>query len=145
MPEFSALENVCIPAWMQGKQMSSVRKRAAELLERLNLQHRLTHMPSQLSGGEQQRVAIARALIGNPPVLILDESTSALDPVLEQRLMDRLLPYRKGRTTVFISHRPSMILRADWLIFLEEGRVREQNSPEQLAQSYFLKSFLSAA
>lgn len=100
---------------------------------------------TNLSGGQRQRLAIARALIGNPPVLILDESTSALDPVLEQRLMDRLLPYRKGRTTVFISHRPSMILRADWLIFLEEGRVREQNSPEQLAQSYFLKSFLSAA
>ena len=82
---------------------------------------------TNLSGGQRQRLAIARALIGNPPVLILDESTSALDPVLEQRLMDRLLPYRKGHTTIFISHRPSMILRADWLILLEDGRVREQN------------------
>jgi len=100
---------------------------------------------TNLSGGQRQRLAIARALIGNPPVLILDESTSALDPVLEQRLMDRLLPYRKGQTTIFISHRPSMILRADWLILLEEGRVREQNSPDQLSQSYRLQPFLVSA
>ncbi|MEY4431772.1 MAG: hypothetical protein RLZZ533_1708 [Cyanobacteriota bacterium] len=100
---------------------------------------------TNLSGGQRQRLAIARALIGDPAILILDESTSALDPILERRLMDRLLKHRQGATTVFISHRPSMILRADWLIYLEAGRVREQNAPTALRDSLQLTPFLTAA
>jgi ATP-binding cassette subfamily B protein len=100
---------------------------------------------TNLSGGQRQRLAIARALIGDPAILILDESTSALDPILERRLMDRLMKHRQGATTVFISHRPSMILRADWLIYLEAGRVREQNAPAALRDSLHLTPFLTAA
>jgi ATP-binding cassette subfamily B protein len=100
---------------------------------------------ANLSGGQRQRLAIARALIGNPPILILDESTSALDPVLESRLMDGLLKYRKGLTTILISHRPSVIVRSDWIIYLERGRVKEQNAPAALRDSLFVSPFLVAA
>ncbi|MFZ9265174.1 MAG: peptidase domain-containing ABC transporter, partial [Vulcanococcus sp.] len=100
---------------------------------------------TNLSGGQRQRLAMARALINNPPVLILDESTSALDPVLESRVVDRLLEFRKGKTTLVISHRPSMILRADWVVVLEAGRVREQNTPLALRETFHLAPFLQAA
>jgi ATP-binding cassette subfamily B protein len=100
---------------------------------------------TNLSGGQRQRLALARALVGQPSILILDESTSALDPVLEKQLMDQLLLARKGLTTIFISHRPSMILRADWLIYLEAGRVKEQNTPLALQNKRHLTPFLAAA
>jgi ATP-binding cassette subfamily B protein len=100
---------------------------------------------ANLSGGQKQRLAIARALINDPPVLIMDESTSALDPVLEQRLMDRLLAYRKGRTTILVSHRPSVILRADWIVYIERGQVKQQDSPNVLRESAMVSPYLTAA
>lgn len=78
---------------------------------------------SNLSGGQKQRLAIARALISNPPYLILDESTSALDPVLEGKVLENVLKQRRGRTTVLISHRPSVIACCDWLLYLENGNL----------------------
>jgi ABC-type bacteriocin/lantibiotic exporter with double-glycine peptidase domain len=83
---------------------------------------------TNLSGGQRQRLAVARALASNPPILILDESTSALDPTLEDQLLDRLLAYRNGMTTVLISHRPSVMTRCDWIIHLEQGGVTFQGS-----------------
>ena len=77
-------------------------------------------------------MAIARALVAQPPVLILDESTSALDPVLERKLLQRLLPHRKGLTTVMISHRPSVIMSCDWVVYLERGTVRFEGAPQDL-------------
>ncbi|MGJ5631393.1 peptidase domain-containing ABC transporter [Nostoc sp. CALU 1950] len=89
---------------------------------------------ANLSGGQKQRLAIARAIVTNPPILILDESTSALDPVSEAQILDRLLENRQGKTTIFISHRPRVIQRADWIIFLEQGRLKIQGTVEDLRQ-----------
>ena len=100
---------------------------------------------ANLSGGQRQRLAIARALIHDPPVLILDESTSALDPVLEQQLMEQLLEHRRGRTTILVSHRPSAILRADWIVYLEHGQVRQQGRALQLRESGAVAPFLTEA
>jgi ABC-type bacteriocin/lantibiotic exporter with double-glycine peptidase domain len=88
---------------------------------------------ANLSGGQRQRLAIARALINNPPVLILDESTGALDPVSEMEVLDRLLSHRTGKTTVLISHRPSVIRRADWIVMMEQGKLKIQGTPEDLS------------
>ena len=100
---------------------------------------------ANLSGGQRQRLAIARALINDPAVLIMDESTSALDPVLEQRLMDRLLKQRQHRTTILVSHRPSVILRADWIVYIDKGQVRHQDQPSALRESIAVSPFLTAA
>ncbi|MEH2441994.1 peptidase domain-containing ABC transporter [Nostoc sp.] len=89
---------------------------------------------ANISGGQKQRLAIARAIVTNPPILILDESTSALDPVSEAQILDRLLDHRQGKTTILISHRPRVIQRADWIVFLEQGRLKIQGKPEDLRQ-----------
>ena len=99
---------------------------------------------ANLSGGQRQRLALARALINDPPVLILDESTSALDPVLEQRLMNQLLNHRKGKTTIMVSHRPSVILRADWIIYIDQGKVKQQDQPSALKESLLVSPYLTA-
>jgi ABC-type bacteriocin/lantibiotic exporter with double-glycine peptidase domain len=100
---------------------------------------------TNLSGGQRQRLALARALASDPPILLLDESTSALDPVLESRLMDQLLAHRRGKTTVLVSHRPNVILRADWIVFMEQGHVRQQNHPSDLRHLSQIAPYLQAA
>ncbi|HEY9662303.1 MAG TPA: ATP-binding cassette domain-containing protein, partial [Allocoleopsis sp.] len=89
----------------------------------------LGEFATNLSGGQRQRLAIARSLVSNPAVLILDESTSGLDPVSETELLDRILHYRQGKTTILISHRPSVIRRASWVVVLESGRLKIQGTP----------------
>jgi ABC-type bacteriocin/lantibiotic exporter with double-glycine peptidase domain len=89
---------------------------------------------ANLSGGQRQRLAIARAIVTDPPILILDESTGALDPVSEAQVLDKLLYHRQGKTTITISHRPKVIRRADWIALLEEGRLKIQGTPEELRQ-----------
>lgn len=87
---------------------------------------------ANLSGGQRQRLAIARAIVTTPPVLILDESTGALDPVLETKVLDQLLCHRQGKTTIVISHRPRVIQRADQVVYLEQGQLKVQGTPEEL-------------
>jgi len=87
---------------------------------------------ANLSGGQRQRLAIARAIVTQPPILILDESTGALDPVSEAQVLDRLLASRQGKTTILISHRPDVIRRADWIVMLEQGRLNIQGTPDFL-------------
>lgn len=89
---------------------------------------------SNLSGGQRQRLAIARAIVHNPPILILDESTSGLDPVSEAQLLDKLLWHRQGKTTILISHRPKVIGQADWIVFLENGQVKLAGTQAELRQ-----------
>ncbi|BAZ18256.1 ABC transporter ATP-binding protein (plasmid) [Calothrix sp. NIES-4071] len=87
---------------------------------------------ANISGGQRQRLAIARAIVNNPPVLILDESTAGLDPVSEMQLLDTLLDHRRGQTTILISHRPRVINRADWIVYLENGKVKLQGTQQEL-------------
>lgn len=87
---------------------------------------------ANISGGQRQRLAIARALVTAPPVLILDESTAGLDPVSEAQVLERLLFYRRGKTTILISHRPRVIERADWIVLLNQGKLKLQGSFEEL-------------
>jgi ABC-type bacteriocin/lantibiotic exporter with double-glycine peptidase domain len=87
---------------------------------------------ANLSGGQRQRLAIARAIATNPPILILDESTGALDPLSEAQVLESLLHHRRGKTTITISHRPRVISRADWIIFLEKGQLKIFGTPDEL-------------
>ncbi|MEH1858142.1 MAG: peptidase domain-containing ABC transporter [Nostoc sp.] len=87
---------------------------------------------ASISGGQRQRLAIARAIVTDPPVLILDESTANLDPIGEFRILDQLLSHRRGKTTILISHRPRVIIRADWIVLLERGKLVLQGSPDEL-------------
>jgi len=88
----------------------------------------LSEFGTNLSGGQRQRLAVARAIVNDPPILILDESTSSLDPTSEAKLLDELLAYRRGKTTIIISHRPSVNSRADEIIYLEKGQIKLQGS-----------------
>ena len=85
---------------------------------------------ANISGGQRQRLAIARAIVTEPPILILDESTGGLDPVSEAQVLDQLFKHRQGKTTILITHRPKVINRADWVVLLENGKLKLQGSLE---------------
>jgi ATP-binding cassette, subfamily C, bacterial len=87
---------------------------------------------ANLSGGQRQRLAIARAIVNDPPILILDESTAGLDPVSESLVLDKLLHHRQGKTTILISHRHQVINRADWIVLLDEGKLKMQGTSDDL-------------
>jgi ATP-binding cassette subfamily C protein len=87
---------------------------------------------ASISGGQRQRLAIARAIVTDPPILILDESTANLDPVSEAQVLDGLLSHRQGKTTILISHRPRVINRADWIVLLEQGKLKMQGTLEEM-------------
>lgn len=107
---------------------------ADEFISRLpdKYQTILGEFGANISGGQRQRLAIARAIATEPPVLILDESTAGLDPVSEAQVLERLFKHRRGKTTILISHRPRVINRADWIIYLEKGKLKLQGSLEDL-------------
>ena len=123
LPEFTALENVCIPGLIGKKNESDVRKRAAELLDYLGLRDRLTHKPAELSGGEQQRVAVARALINNPSVIFADEPTGNLDSQSSGDLHNLLRQLRQeyNQTFVIVTHNKELAELSDRCLEMKDG------------------------
>lgn len=123
LPEFTSLENVMIPALINGAGESDAKKRAAELLDTLGLAERTTHKPSELSGGEQQRVAIARALMNKPAVLFADEPSGNLDSVTKAELHQLFFRLRDelGQTIVIVTHDPDLAKMCDRSLFMRDG------------------------
>ena len=123
LPEFTSLENVMIPALINGASESDAKKRAAELLDTLGLAERATHKPSELSGGEQQRVAIARALMNKPAVLFADEPSGNLDSVTKAELHQLFFRLRDelGQTIVIVTHDPDLANMCDRSLFMRDG------------------------
>lgn len=123
LPEFTSLENVMIPALINGAGEADAKKRAAELLDTLGLAERATHKPSELSGGEQQRVAIARALMNKPAVLFADEPSGNLDSVTKAELHQLFFRLRDelGQTIVIVTHDPDLAKMCDRSLFMRDG------------------------
>lgn len=123
LPEFTALENVCFPAWIGGQEKKKSESRAKELLDYLNLGHRLKHKPSELSGGEQQRVAVARALMNNPAVVFADEPSGNLDSRNAEELHDLFfrLKTEMNQTFVIVTHNEQLANRSDRKLLIKDG------------------------
>jgi lipoprotein-releasing system ATP-binding protein len=127
LQEFSALENICIPAFIAGKSMLSTEKKAKELLNYLGLEDRSNHKPNQLSGGEAQRVAVARALINQPAVIFADEPTGNLDKASSENLHQLFFQLQKdfNQTFVIVTHNTDLANLSNRIIVLEDGRVKD--------------------
>jgi len=125
LPEFTALENVCIPAYISGKNKTEAEARAAELLGFLNLSDRLEHKPSELSGGEQQRVAVARALVNNPSVILADEPSGNLDSENKNELHKLFFRLRDtfGQTIVIVTHDRELAGMSDRILQIKDGQI----------------------
>ena len=125
LPEFTALENVCIPAYIAGKNKTEAESRAVELLGFLNLTDRLEHKPSELSGGEQQRVAVARALINNPSVILADEPSGNLDSENKNELHKLFFRLRDtfGQTIVIVTHDRQLADMSVRILQIKDGMI----------------------
>lgn len=125
LPEFTALENVCIPAFIAGVGKSEAEARAKELLGFLNLTERLDHKPSELSGGEQQRVAVARALVNNPAVILADEPSGNLDSENKNELHKLFFRLRDtfGQTIVIVTHDRQLAGMSDRILQIKDGQI----------------------
>jgi len=125
LPEFTALENVCIPAFIANRDKKEVEKKAKELLVFLGLENRISHKPNELSGGEQQRVAVARALINNPLVILADEPSGNLDTESAEHLHQLFFKLRDefGQTFVIVTHNPELANMADRKIEMLDGKI----------------------
>ena len=123
LPEFTALENVCIPAFIAKKSKAEAEKRALELLEYLGLKERIEHKPAELSGGEKQRVAVARALVNNPSVVMADEPSGNLDSSNRDELHELLFKLRDdfGQTFIIVTHDDHFAERSNKIIHIKDG------------------------
>ncbi|MCS7028839.1 MAG: ABC transporter ATP-binding protein [Bacteroidia bacterium] len=125
LPEFTALENVCIPAMIQGKSKKEYLPKAKEWLAYLGLSERMNHKPSQLSGGEQQRVAVARALINNPKLILADEPSGNLDSANAQHLHSLFfqLSQEFGQTFLIATHNPELAAQSHRILHIKDGKI----------------------
>ncbi|HNF38914.1 MAG TPA: ABC transporter ATP-binding protein [Chitinophagaceae bacterium] len=128
LPEFSALENVCIPGWLAGKKKQAVKEEALRLLEMLNLSSRIENKPNQLSGGEQQRVAVARALINKPDIVFADEPTGNLDTANAKELHKLFFDLRKqfSQTFLIVTHNEELATLSDKILHMKDGKIISQ-------------------
>ncbi len=125
LPEFTALENTCIPAYIGKGVQKTVEKSAKEILDYMGLSERLNHKPGELSGGEQQRVAIARALINKPQIVLADEPTGNLDTGTSDEIHDLLFQMRNdfGQTFVIVTHNEELAMRCDRMLTMADGLI----------------------
>ena len=125
LPEFTAIENIMIPAYIAGMKPKETRNRAEELLEFMGLSDRATHKPNELSGGEKQRVAVARALMNNPAVILADEPSGSLDSKNKEELHKLFFELRDkfGQTFVIVTHDETLATLTDRTIHLKDGRI----------------------
>lgn len=125
LPEFTALENICIPAFIAGKSKNEAENKAFELLEMLGLTERANHKPNELSGGEQQRVAVARAMINSPALILADEPSGNLDSVNAENLHQLFVHLRDtlNQTFVIVTHNESLANLADRKVFMKDGHI----------------------
>lgn len=125
LPEFSAIENICVPGWIAGKKSKELTKRANDLLELLNLRNRADHKPGELSGGEQQRVAVARALINNPSIVMADEPTGNLDSANAKELHNLFIDLRERfqQTFLIVTHNEELAQMSDRILHMKDGRM----------------------
>ncbi|HAH34407.1 MAG TPA: lipoprotein-releasing system ATP-binding protein LolD [Flavobacteriaceae bacterium] len=128
LPEFTALENVCIPGFIKKTNKADVEKRAKELLAFLGLTSRENHKPNELSGGEQQRVAVARALINNPAIILADEPSGNLDTESAENLHNLFFKLRDefGQTFVIVTHNKDLAAMADRKLTMQDGTIITQ-------------------
>ncbi len=125
LPEFTALENVCIPGWIAGGKKKEIATRAAGLLQTLGLQNRMENKPQQLSGGEQQRVAVARALINKPSIIMADEPTGNLDSTNAKELHELFINLRQqfNQTFLIVTHNEELARMSDRVIQMKDGKI----------------------
>jgi lipoprotein-releasing system ATP-binding protein len=125
LPEFTALENVCIPGWLGNRSRKRVEERAKELLDLLGLKDRMEHKPAALSGGEQQRVSVARALINQPDIIFADEPTGNLDSVNARELHRLFLDLRNrlNQTFLIVTHNEELASQSDKIIHMKDGQI----------------------
>lgn len=126
LPEFSALENICIPGWLARRPRKEVRKEAEELLAVLGLTHRAENKPNQMSGGEQQRVAVARALINKPDIVFADEPTGNLDSAHAQELHQLFFDLRQrfNQTFLIVTHNEELAALSDRVLYMRDGVIK---------------------
>ena len=125
LPEFTALENICIPAYIAGISKKDATEKAMQLLDYLNLTDRKDHKPSMLSGGEQQRIAVARALINNPAIILADEPSGNLDSQSAKELHELFFNLRNktGQTFIIVTHNPQLAEMADRTFTMKDGAI----------------------
>jgi lipoprotein-releasing system ATP-binding protein len=125
LPEFTALENVCIPGWLAGRKKKEVEEKATEILSLLGLSERLDNKPNQMSGGEQQRVAVARALINNPAIVFADEPTGNLDSANAKELHQLFFDLRNkfNQTFLIVTHNEELAQLSDRVLHMKDGKI----------------------